>query len=272
MKDVEGNALPEWTSEELALLRSADADAPSARSLPAALAAVGVSGAIVAAAAGAQAASAVGASSAAGASGAAAASSAAAAKWGGAVALSKWIAVVALSGAAVAGGVVLSRHSHAIEQPVSRAIRGRTHAPQHSAKPPTAVPAAATPSTPEPPSALPPAPASKPDAARSMPLAKPAATQPDIHLEIAALDAALTTLRAGHASETLTALDRYDATFGRHSALRVEATALRIEALAQSGDRNKAGVLARSFLERHPSSPYAARIRALLATDSQPQR
>ena len=58
MTDHEDDVLPRWTNEELDLLRSAEADAPCARSLPAALAAVGVGTAIVASSVGAQAAAA----------------------------------------------------------------------------------------------------------------------------------------------------------------------------------------------------------------------
>jgi hypothetical protein len=46
--------------------------------------------------------------------------------------------------------------------------------------------------------------------------------------------------------------------------LRVEATALRIEALLRSGKRARATSLANAFLARNPKSPYAARVRALI--------
>ena len=59
-------------------------------------------------------------------------------------------------------------------------------------------------------------------------------SQPDISLEIAALDEARTALRAGRSTEALGALDRYDAKFGKSGGLRVEATELRIEALLRS--------------------------------------
>jgi hypothetical protein len=50
-----------------------------------------------------------------------------------------------------------------------------------------------------------------------------------------------------------------------HAALQLEASTLRIEALARTGNRSQAEALARSLLAADPSSPYATRIRALLA-------
>jgi hypothetical protein len=89
-------------------------------------------------------------------------------------------------------------------------------------------------------------------------------SQPDISLEIAALDEARTALRQGRAQDALAALDRYGAEFGRNGGLRVEATVLRIDALLRSGNRARATELANAFLARNPKSPYAARVRALL--------
>ena len=72
------------------------------------------------------------------------------------------------------------------------------------------------------------------------------------------------TLRAGDAAGALAALDRYDAQFGKSGSLRVEATALRVEALVRAGQRKRAEALADAFLASHPNSPYATRIRALV--------
>jgi hypothetical protein len=95
-----------------------------------------------------------------------------------------------------------------------------------------------------------------------------APSQPDITREIAAIDDARTALRQGKAAEALAALDRYDAEFTRGGSLHLEATALRIEALIQRGDRARATSLASAFLTSHPKSPYAMRIRALIGSDA----
>jgi hypothetical protein len=243
MNDQSDDSLPEWTQEELALLRSADRDRPTSRSLPAALAALGVGSAIASSAAGAQSAAA-----------ATAGFATAAAKWSGVVAISKWVAVVAIGGAVVASGVVYLQPSAAVKKPAT--------APKSVAAPQVAAPASASPPEASRPTVV------KPAAANSRASKKPPVSQPDIRSEIATLDAARTSLRAGDATETLATLDRYDRTFAKTGSLRLEATALRIEALVRTGDRPKAVALARAFLSRHPTSPYAARVRALTDTAS----
>ena len=45
-----------------------------------------------------------------------------------------------------------------------------------------------------------------------------------------------------------------------------EAAVMKIEATHANGDRAGARTLARAFLAKSPESPYAARIRSLLAT------
>ena len=196
MSDVSDDSLPEWTDEELAVLRTADDDSPPTRSLAATLAAVGVGGAVATGAAAAK-----------------GASVAATAKWTSAAFISKWVGVVALGGAVVTGGVVLVRRA-ADEHGAgtnSRSAEGsaRREAP-HGAV--VAEPARAT----------------------SLGRVPAVRSQPDISLEIAALDEARTALRAGRSTEALGALDRYDAKFGKSGGLRVEATELRIEALLRS--------------------------------------
>lgn len=295
MTDHEDDMLPHWTSEELALLRSAETDAPSVRSLPATLAAVGVGGAIAASSAGVQAAASAGAAASAPASavGGASASAATGAAGGAAagvagtstavvkaasIALGKWIAVAAISGAVVTGGIVLSKRLPARDHPVPQLNRHTQHAaarPSTSPQPaapamPAAVPADQPALRPAAEPARVPARAARQSSASAIAAREPPA-QPDIRREIAALDSARASLRNGHAREALAALDRYDASFGPDAALQLEASTLRIEALAQSGDRTKAEALARTFLKAHPNTPYATRIRALL-TPTTPNR
>jgi len=249
-------ALPEWTADELALLRSADDDRPRAQSLPAALAAVGIGGAIASAAAGAQGATLAGG---AGGAGTAVTASVAAAsgKWAGTLAIAKWIALAAVSATVVTGAAVLVQPSATPKRAPAQVSRAPAIAVKPAPPPASAVPppdhGAETPSA-----VAEPAPASSRRAKR------PSPAQPDISSELAALDAAMKNLRSGHATAALAALDRYDASFAQRGRLHVEATALRIEALARAGQRDKAAVLARELLAEHPKSPYAARVRALL--------
>jgi hypothetical protein len=248
MTDVSNEALPEWTDEELAVLRSADDDAPPSRSLSATLAAVGVGGALASGAVAAKGASIA----------ATTGSGMAAAKWTSLVAATKWIGVMALSGAVVGGGVVLVQRAEKARATAVASKQGPVPAGlarSVAVAPPEPVvqevPAQVTAEGPE---------ASNPSSTR----APTVRSQPDISLEIAALDAARSALRSGRTGEALAALDRYDAGYAKAGSLRVEATALRIEALLRSGKRARATSLANAFLARNPKSPYAARVRALI--------
>jgi outer membrane protein assembly factor BamD (BamD/ComL family) len=81
------------------------------------------------------------------------------------------------------------------------------------------------------------------------------------------LDAARRALRAGDTQLALGELDRHQAQFPR-GMLGQEATLLRIEVLARSGNRSAAQTLARQFLARQPNSPHAKRIESLLGQAS----
>lgn len=80
--------------------------------------------------------------------------------------------------------------------------------------------------------------------------------------ELAFLESARRALSAGAPAAAGAALDHYEAEFPSGS-LRVEAAALRIEAIGQSGDAVRARELAESFLNDHPTSPLAERVRAV---------
>jgi hypothetical protein len=251
MTDVSDETLPEWTDEELAVLRSADDDKPPSRSLSATLAAVGVGGALASGAAAAKGASIA----------ATTGSGMAAAKWTSFIAATKWISVVALSGAVVGGGVVLVQRADSARD--AALTSKQAHAPvqngvAHGKSVAVPVPEPIVEEAPVP-AADEPEPTS-PSSAR----APAVRSQPDISLEIAALDSARSALRSGRTGEALTALDHYDASYAKAGSLRVEATALRIEALLRSGKRARATSLANAFLARNPKSPYAARVRALI--------
>ncbi len=242
MTEFSEDGLPEWTGEELAILRSADDDRPPVRSLPATLAAVGTGGAL--------------ASGAVAAKGASVAAGVSTAKWTTLFGVSKWVGLAMIGGVLVTGTVVVARRA---EQPApvaparNPAMTVRREVPRETpaatiADPPPAATVEATDSTPA-------------SAAGHRAVVR---SQPDISLEIAALDQARTALGQGRAADALAALDRYGAEYGKNGGLRVEATVLRIDALLRSGNRARATALANAFLSRNPKSPYAARVRALL--------
>ncbi len=77
--------------------------------------------------------------------------------------------------------------------------------------------------------------------------------------EIALIDGARSALAGGAPGRALRILDRHDARYAR-GALVPEAQALRIEALARSGQRERAKALARAFLADNPRSPLAERV------------
>jgi hypothetical protein len=256
---------------EGALLRSARGDAPSARSRGRAFAALGVGSAIAAGPAATTAAV--------GATGAKAVASVglfAAVKWGGI-----GLAVGALTVGGIqqvpkmlAGGGDI--HMAAASAPTFAATApsekiGPGAAPEvplapepvevATAVPPSpVVPRAAAPSDPR---ALPPI-----DPMRSSPPGAKAAVPAELLAEsgladeVAALDRARR-LAAGDPDRALALLDEYDRRFPRGD-LAPEALVLRIEALVRGGERARAETLARSYLQSHPRSPHAKRIRTIV--------
>ena len=103
-------------------------------------------------------------------------------------------------------------------------------------------------------SAIEPAPASD---------APPAATGDSIGAQVQMIDSARRQLGAGNASGALEQLDRYRQKYPQ-GMLGQEATLLRIEALAQGGNRAAARQLARRYLANHPNSQYSKRIQSLI--------
>jgi outer membrane protein assembly factor BamD (BamD/ComL family) len=88
--------------------------------------------------------------------------------------------------------------------------------------------------------------------------------KPQLSAEVAALDKAQRALRAGDGDAAARALTRYEQQFGK-GRLADEAQVLQIETLALHGDKAAARARARAFLASHPDSPYASRLRALVA-------
>jgi hypothetical protein len=79
--------------------------------------------------------------------------------------------------------------------------------------------------------------------------------------ELTILEQVHSALAQHSAGRALQALDEYRAEFPRGS-LQIEAAALRVEAVAQSGDHAQAQRLAQAFLTSFPTSPLCARVRA----------
>jgi TolA-binding protein len=181
----------------------------------------------------------------------------------GTAAIAKWALVGAVSVAAVGAAAGYVHHE--------RQVAAAAHAAHAAAPPPKPAEMtlqAAPPSGAQPPASLAPertsedapprnvvAPRHAPSAAR--------APDPTLGDEVTALDRARRAMTDGDAAGALRRLDDYEAHFSR-GALVEEAQVLRIEALLAEGDRGAAARVASRFLAAHPSSPHAARVRALL--------
>ena len=243
----------------LSLLRSARGDGPSPHARRKTMVALGLAGGV---GAGVTAATATGAAS-------------TMAKSSATAALAKWIGMGVIGGIVTVGTVevVQTKSTPAVTQgaainagPVAKTKPAKGLAPAAVNDAPTAEPAPIEAEVP------PPAveePAAKPSAA---PVEAPRATarpadKPTLADEVAALDAARVALSSGNAAAALRALDDHDRRFPG-GVLGMEATVLRIEALVARGDRASASRLGRTFLDAHPRSPHASRVRTLIgATD-----
>jgi hypothetical protein len=87
--------------------------------------------------------------------------------------------------------------------------------------------------------------------------------------ETAALDQARGALKAGDPAKTLGLVARYQREFPG-GVLAQEAAVLRIDALAQQGNRRAAAAEARRFLNAHPHSPHAERLQILAGASTNP--
>jgi hypothetical protein len=130
--------------------------------------------------------------------------------------------------------------------------------PQSVIEPPAAAPV-------EP---LPPAPANSqatlPRGSKGSSEANAAPERGDLREEIRLIDAVRSALAAHAPAEAQSLLKRYAARFPGGTFAQ-EAAVLRIEALEQSGQHQKARALSRDFQSKHPSSPLSERLRRLSA-------
>ena len=109
-----------------------------------------------------------------------------------------------------------------------------------------------------------PATMSKAEAPSFRPVAR-AAEAVSLSQELAALDAARSTMARGDAQGALLLLDGYAKTCPQ-GRLKLEAELLRIDALAKSGQTQSARRHAEAFVRRHPGSVLAARARSYAET------
>jgi hypothetical protein len=86
----------------------------------------------------------------------------------------------------------------------------------------------------------------------------------DLGAQLALIDGARALLAQGNPHDALVRLKEYDSRYPA-GALGPEATALRVEAWLRSGEQARGRALGERFVAQHPKSPYAARIRSLLA-------
>jgi len=84
-----------------------------------------------------------------------------------------------------------------------------------------------------------------------------------LSLELSAIEAARSALARRDYSRALRLLDEHRKRFPKAN-LMAEATVLRIEALAASGEKQAAARQGKAFLARDPNGPYARRVRSLI--------
>jgi TolA-binding protein len=229
---------------EVALLKSARQDGPSAGARQRALVALGIgTGAAVLSAK------------------ATAAAGATAAARGTTLSLLKWVGIGVLGGAATVG----------IAQTVTTAAPHETVPIAPASVSVREMPRAAAPVTALQPSASAPTPAASAPIRMFVPAVDPPveSARPTLADEVAALDRAREAVAAGQPARALSVLDDYGRRFPGGT-LAQEATVLRIEALAASGDKAGASRLGQGFLEKNPGSPHAARIRTLIGASPIP--
>jgi hypothetical protein len=239
-----------------ALLSAAREEQPPGAALRHTLTAVGVGAALTAH--GASAASAAGTARAVG--GAALGSAKGAAK-STLVVVVKWLSIGALTGGVASSA--LYAVSGALTPPPARVAPSAAAEPALAVSPgppPAAARVADVPEIPAPPAVVtPPAPqAAVP--APSQPEADPGAP---LSAEVAALDSVRQAVKLADAPRALALLSDYEARFpdGR---MLPEALYLRLEAFTMKGDKSDAEAVARRILRVYPSSPHAARARAVL--------
>jgi hypothetical protein len=171
------------------------------------------------------------------------------------------VAVLVIGAAAVPAWRYLGHPSNSpvVHAPRSLDTASALQAPSVTV-PPGAVPPVAVLPTAAVESAAPPPASATANSRAERPESKPASAPP-LAAELAALDAARTSLSRSDPNGALLALDGYARNFP-HGRLKIEAEVLRIGALAKSGQTDAARKRAEVFLRRHPDSVLASRVRS----------
>jgi len=191
-----------------------------------------------------------------------------------AVLVAKWVGVGALSAVVILGGGQLATEVSRRSSANVSSVEPTRHAPSTSSSAAPPSPVAAPPIE----EVLPPPVSTESAAASGLPLGAPrpvirapiTAQSPEpstpavLDAEIALLDAARDAVAAHDPNRALRLLDDHRRQFPSGQ-LSQEATYVRVKALLDRGSRGEAELTARRFLESHPESPHAKRIRALLA-------
>jgi hypothetical protein len=185
------------------------------------------------------------------AAGATAATTTAAAATGGVAVWKIVVGIAALTGLGVGASIL---HAQLANAPATVVVLPTSSVVVTPSAPPTISIASEIAPIADPPAVVPPKPVIK------KPVPPAEATAPSIGREIALIDDARKSIAAGDGASALIALDQY-AVECRGGALALEATVLRIEAVAATGDRDRAAVLAQKFLNDHPGTAYEARVR-----------
>jgi hypothetical protein len=85
----------------------------------------------------------------------------------------------------------------------------------------------------------------------------------DFRDELALVERVRTQLSRGETEACLRTIDQYRERFGGGAFVQ-EVEVMRVEALATSGDKERAQAVGRRFLSQYPGSPYAERVRSVL--------
>jgi hypothetical protein len=204
---------------------------------------------------------------------------------GVAVGLAKWFVLGVTAGlVVVAGGQQLHPRSGAVVRGIhTTAVRASGSSPardpenaSHESTPPmpslaisaepkrraNALGTQSIPAAPRAPNALEVDPVSPPIASNTLE-APPPPVSDALAAEVAVLQRARAAILERRASDALGAIDDYSRAFPT-GVLAMEAAVLRIEALALSGDLERARRFGEAFLVAHPDTPDATRIRSLI--------
>jgi hypothetical protein len=140
----------------------------------------------------------------------------------------------------------------------------RTDAPTETPAPNAAPPPAASslPPTPEKASPVAASTATESSVVSTAPRARPTASASDLGEQIALLDSARSAMNAGKHERALELLQRYLVKYPTGS-FRPEATALKIESLAEVGRGTEARALADRFVSEHRGTPLGNRVKDL---------